>query len=255
MSYEGYESLPDVEAQASQGLPDVEAHAIIAVDASATMFEVERKTGKRKHLCVAARVQEMFDLLDDPQYADVCITIVCFSADPTGVKIVTLVEGHHPHLLKTYTGNTKLEYWDGLSPANRAQGMGNQTPIGSALAWARLRAQEWVNAAPGQVQRRVVIYVLSDGMNNVGPDGRDEKKAIADFNLTCEKGEIRLASIGYFQSDESPSGTLTNPEEEEGRQLLRELPLNPDAYFETDKAEEIVGYVLWTITQVLDQDA
>ena len=78
--------------------------------------------------------------------------------------MISLLEEHNPYQSKTYTGNTDLEPWDGLSPQNRAQGMGNGTPIGTAIAWAREQAEQWVNASMGQVKRRVVIYLLSDGM-------------------------------------------------------------------------------------------
>ena len=104
--------------------------------------------------------------------------------------------------------------------------------------------------ADGQVQRRAVIYLLSDGMNNYGPDGRAEKTAIAAFNAACEKGHIRLATIGYFQSPkDTPPGT--NPEEEAGRQLLEDLPVNRNAYFESDNTTDIVRYILSTTTQVI----
>ena len=57
-----------------------------------------------------------------------------------------------------------------------------------------------------------------------------------------------------------PSATFNpnrerNPEEDAGRQLLRDLPLNPDAYFEADNVEDIVRYILSTITQAMKQAA
>src|SRR5207247_183564 len=141
-------------------------------------------------------------------------------------KVISLLEEHNPYVLKTYTGNTELSYWDSFSPQNLMQGMGNMTPIGSALAWGGQRAEQWVNASPGEVQRRAVIYLLSDGKNNYGPDGLLEKANIEVFNASSEKGHIRLAIIGYFQSEPG-----TNPEEDAGRQLLAALPLNDKAYF------------------------
>jgi hypothetical protein len=85
-------------------------------------------------------------------------------------------------------------------------------------------------------------------MSNLGPDGRAEKKAIESFNATCEKGHIRVASIGYYQAD---PGTT---EEEEGRRLLNDLVLNKYAYFESDNVDEILRYILSTITQVMDME-
>ena len=239
MSYMSYE-----------GLPDVEAHAYIVADASATMAQKELQTGDPKHRRVAWMVQEVLNGMDDPQYEHACATVGCFSADRDGAKVVSLLEEYNPYTLQTYTASPRPEYWDGLSPQNRQQGMGNMTPIGTALAWARAKAEQWVNASQGQVYRRAVIYLLSDGMNNYGPDGKDEKQAIAAFNASCEKGNIRLATIGYFQS---PPGS--NAEEDAGRQLLNELPFNSKAYFESDNVKDIVRYILSTITQAMDQDA
>jgi hypothetical protein len=211
------------------------------------MFENELQTGEPKHRRVAWMVQEVLTGMDDPQYEYAFATVICFSADGTGVKVVSLLDTHNPYELKTYTDDRTPDFWDPLSPTNREQGMGHLTPIGTAITWARQRAEQWVNAAAGQVQRRAVIYVLSDGMNNYGPDGKEEKKALAAFNVSCEQGYIRLATIGYFQS---PPGT--NAEEDAGRQLLQELPLNPKAYFESDNVKNIVRYILSTTTQVMD---
>ena len=230
-----------------EGLPDVEAHPILMVDASISMTEKEVKTGKPKHRRVAEGVQWILDAMDDPQYEFACATIAAFSADRDGVQVRPLLEEFCPYTTKTYTENPNPDNWDVLSPENGQQGMGKMTPIGTALAWARQQAEQWVNAAQGQVYRRPVIYLLSDGMNNYGPDGKDEKHAIEAFNASCEKGNIRLATIGYFQS---PPGT--NAEEDAGRQLLHELPLNPSAYFESDNIKDIVRYILSTITQVMD---
>jgi hypothetical protein len=227
----------------NEGLPDLEALAILMVDASGTMIEKELKTGEPKHRRAAWMVQEVLNRMDDPQYEFASITVAPFSADSTGgVKVILLLEEHNPFTLKTYTNNRDLDYWDGLSPENQQRGMGHLTPIGTAIAWARAKAEQWVTAADGQVQRRVVIYLLSDGMNNYGPDGMEEKHAIAAFNDSCEKGYIRLATIGYFQG--------TSPEEDAGRRLLEALPLNTEAYFEADNVKDIATYILSTISQV-----
>ncbi len=233
-----------------EGLPDLETHAFLVLDGSSSMGETELRTGGPKHKRVAWLVQEALNRLDDPQYADTLLSVYGFSASRAGVKIVTLLEGHHPYNLKSYTGNTDLTPWDLLSPENRARGMGGTTPIGAALAFAREQAEQWVNAASGQVQRRAGLFLLSDGMSDAGQSGREQKQAIEAFNATCEKGEVRLSTIGYFQSAEG-----TNTQEDEGRRLLRDLPLNPAAYFESYQIEEILGYILWTITQVMEQHA
>ena len=226
----------------NEGLRDFEALAILTLDASGTMAQEELKTKERKSLRVAVMAQDLLNVLDDLKYAAVSITIACFSADKGEAKIISLLEGYCPYDLKTYTGGPP-EHWDGLSDKHRAQGMGHGTPIGTALDWARQHAQGWILAAPGQVQRRAVIYLLSDGMNNIGPDGRDQKKLIQDFNQTCEHGEIRVATIGYFQSKEGE-----NKEEDDGRQLLKELRLNELVYFESDDVEKIGRYILETVT-------
>ena len=125
----------------------------------------------------------------------------------------------------------------------------NEETLANLLRTLPTPPEAWVKAAPGQVQRRCVCYVLSDGMNNIGPDGREEKKAIQEFNFSSEQGEIRLATIGYFQSEE---GKGTNPEEDAGRQLLKDLAHNNE-YFESDDVERIVRYILETVTQAIGQ--
>ena len=139
MSYESYDGLPDFEMQ---------VHLLL--DGSGTMGEKERKTGEPKHVRVAWLAQQLLNRLDDPQYSEAQVTLAVFSGDRRGeVKILTLLEDYCPHECKTYTGNTDLAYWDPLTPENRKQGMGNLTPIGSVLAWASHRAEDWITAAPG----------------------------------------------------------------------------------------------------------
>jgi hypothetical protein len=230
-----------------EGLPDIEARAILMLDASGTMGQKERKTDEPKSQCVARMVQDLLNTLDNLQYAPVTITIACFSADKGEAKIIPLLEGYCPYDLKTYTGGP-WEHWDGLNAQHRAQGMGHGTPIGTSLAWGRKHAEAWVRDARGQVQRRAVIYLLSDGMNNLGLDGMEEKQAIQDFNLTCEQGEIKLATIGYYQSKEGE-----NQEEDAGRKLLSDLQLNKNTYFESDDVQKIARYILETVTQAIGQ--
>jgi hypothetical protein len=232
----------------NEGLFDLEAQAYLLLDGSGSMFGKELKTGEQKSKRVAWMVQEILNGMDDPQYEFACVTVGCFSADSTGAKVLALLEEHNPFYQKTYTQSPNPENWDPLSPAHQLQGMGHGTPIGTALAWARPKAEQWVDAADGQVQRRAVIYLLSDGMNNYGPDGKEEKKAIEAFNGSREIGHIRLATIGYFQS---PPGT--NREEDAGRQLLKYLATRGE-YFESDDVQKIVGYILSTITQEKDQE-
>lgn len=244
MCFVSYETL--------EGLPDIEALPILMVDASGSMAEKELKTGEPKHRRTAWMTQEVINSTDDPQYEYVSVSVALFSANRDGVKVLSLLDAYRSYDLKTYTGNTDLDIWDGLSPANRAQGMGGMTPLGSALAWARQQAEQWITASPGQVQRRAVIYLLTDGMNNLGPDGMEEKKAIAAFNASSEQGYIRLATIGYFQSH---PGKGTNPEEEAGRRLLESLSLNTGMNFEADNVTDIVKFILSTTTQLMEQVA
>ena len=227
----------------TEGLPDVEAHAYVMVDSSTTMTLEEWKTQEPKHRRAAVMVQEILNAMDDPQYEYACLTVAFWTADSTGVKVLPVLDTHNPYEMKTYTDNKELDFWDPFSPQHRAQGMGGRTPVGEAIAWGRRRAEEWITASPGQVQRRAVIYLISDGMNNYGPNGIDEKHAIVALNNASEKGHIRLSTIGYFQSEPG-----TNQEEDDGRQLLQALPLNSKAYFEADNVDDIVRYVLSTIT-------
>jgi hypothetical protein len=230
----------------TEGLPDTEFLALIMMDGSATMGNDERKSGVQKHLCAAKGFQALLDAMDYPQYENASISLAFFSANRGGVQIVSALDCHKPQEAKTYSGNTDLIIWDPFSPQNLALGMGGWTPLGSAVTWGLDRAKQWVESAQGQVQRRAVVYIMSDGMNNVGPDGRDEKTALHSFNAACKHGEVRLATIGYFQSEQLEDGTLTDPEEEKGRQLLRDLVPNTAAYFQSDDINKIVGYILST---------
>jgi hypothetical protein len=133
----------------NEGLPDIECLAIVAMDATGTMGGKERKSGVEKHLCAAMGVQKILDDMDDPQYENACISVVCFSASLGGVQILSLLDCHKPYEAKTYTGNTDLELWDGLSAKNCALGMGGGTPIGSALRWAREIGEQWGECFPG----------------------------------------------------------------------------------------------------------
>jgi len=237
----------------NEGMPDTEFLAMIMMDGSATMDIEERKSRVKKHLRAAQGFQAVIDTMDDPQFENASISLAFFSASRGGVQIVSSLDCYNPYQAKTYSGNTNLEIWDALSPQNRALGMGGGTPIGSAVKWGLERVQQWVASAQGQVQRRAVVYVMSDGMNNVGPDGRDEKTALQAFNAACKKGEVKLATIGYFQSEQLEDGTLTNRDEEDGRQLLRALPLNTAAYFQSDDIDKIVRYILATTADMLGQ--
>jgi hypothetical protein len=238
----------------NEGLSDIEFLALIMMDGSATMGNEERKSGVKKHLRAAQGFQGVLDAMDNPQFENASISLAFFSASRGGVQIVSSLDCHKPYESKAYSGNANLELWDPLSPQNRALGMGGGTPIGSAVKWGLERVEQWVESAPGQVQRRAVVYVMSDGMNNVGPDGRDQKTAMLAFNAACNNGEVKLATIGYFQSEQLEDGTLTDPEEEKGRQLLRALPQNTAAYFQSDDIDKIVRYILSTTADMLGQE-
>src|SRR5512132_2062962 len=111
----------------TEGLPDVEALAILLLDASGTMSQTELKSHKYKHECAGRMVQEVINRMDEPHYADAYLTVACFSADTTEVRILPLLDAYHPYGLKTYTGGTNYGLWDPLSPEHRNQGMGGKT--------------------------------------------------------------------------------------------------------------------------------
>ena len=140
------------------------------------------------------------------------------------------------------------EIWDPL------RGRGGTTPIGRALAFARELAEKWVEEAQGMEVRRVVIYLMSDGMRypDTEPDGMAERQKIMAFNAKQEqlkdqggfKGRIRLATVGYYQHAKG-----TDAEEDRGRELLESLPENPRVYFETADASKIADYIVRTVTR------
>ena len=124
------------------------------------------------------------------------------------------------------------------------KGHGWETPIGNVLAYVLELVKAWIKQGMGSEQRRGVIYLLSDGMNNNGSDGTDIKDEIEVFNATSTQGHIRLATIGYFQDPEN------DPDEAAGKALLRSLVTNDRANFTTDDAAEIVAYIKSTITNL-----
>jgi hypothetical protein len=199
------------------------------------MVDKERSSQKPKHVAVAQMVQDLMDHLNDGKFQDTYVSVYSYDASGTpGKEVVRVTE-----LLRDYdtqsaihSGETDFMKWDPLREH------GGMTPIGSALSYIFGHAAAWVDQADGTEERRAIIYLLSDGMNNVGPDGSDISKQIDAFNAESKKGRIRLSTIGYFQSDEG-----ADAEEDAGRTLLRSLPNNTNAYFESSQGAEIAKYI------------
>ena len=212
----------------------VSYHPILVLDGSGSMQDNEQASGKPKHKAVAEMVQKLINMLhEDPQFEDTYLTIVAY--DGENWKDVRLEQ--YNVQMETHVGEENYDRWDPLS------GHGGGTPIGHALEYARQMAENWIEQASGQERRRAIIYLLSDGMNNIGPDGMSEKQAIQDFNQATTKGVIRLATVGYFQHPEGADN-----EEDEGRRLLKQLVTNPGAYFESNDVNKILNYIKQTIT-------
>lgn len=220
-------------------------HAFVLLDGSGSMTEAERNSGKPKHKAVAEMVQNLInEMYDNPSISNTQLTIVCYDSNSTDdIRLSDYDVKSNMH----YNQNN-LDLWD------PTRGHGGATPIGRALASGRNLAEQWVNAAQGMEVRRAVIYLLTDGMNypDTEPNGLSERQKIKDFNAQQEtlreqggfKGRIRTAALGYYQF---PQGT--NSEEDKGRDLLKNLPDNPNAYFETASAPELVDYIVRTITR------
>ncbi len=213
-------------------------HAFLLLDCSGSMADDEQASGRPKHKRVAEMVQQLVDRLNEgPEFDDTFLTVITYDADANRRPRVADVLTGYDVRSTVYKGNQDFSIWDKFADH------GHATPIGAVLAYARGKAEEWINNGTGQESRRAVIFLLSDGMNNVGPDGMDERAKIEDFNRSQEKGRIRLATVGYFQH---PQGQST--EEDNGRQLLNRLPNNPDAYFESGDVDAIASYVVSTIS-------
>ncbi|MHB8624582.1 MAG: vWA domain-containing protein [Aggregatilineales bacterium] len=220
----------------SEGTSLSKYHAYLILDGSGSMSNKERDSGKEKHLVIAEMVQELIDTLhDDPEMEDVFLSV--YSFDEKGTK---------PHCedydvkADTYYQKTEYSRWDPLL------GHGGGTPIGEALDFARLRAEKWVESARGQEQHRAIIYLMSDGQNNLGRSPMDIRNELTNFQ--SPKGRVRLATVGYFQFREGEPGETDD--EKNGRTLLKQLPLNEKAYFESANGKAILGYIKRTI-QVL----
>jgi uncharacterized protein YegL len=220
-------------------------HAFLLLDGSGSMKSPELRTGTKKHLAVAGMVQSLInELHENVSISNTQLTVICY--DSNKVDDVRLRE--YDVKSNTHFNENETNAWDPLV------GHGGGTPIGRGLAFAREQAEQWVNGAQGMEVRRTVIYLLSDGMNypDTEPNGMSERQKIKDFNSKQEdlrkqggfKGRIRTATVGYFQA---PAGS--DPEEDKGRELLRSLPDNPNAYFETADAKEIADYIVRTITR------
>ena len=219
-------------------------HAILLLDGSGSMKELEQQSGEPKHRAVAKMVQDLINEMhdSDEMEASTQLSIICYDSN----KVDDIrVQGYDVKAGEYYQqGN--LDLWDPII------GHGGGTPIGRALSVAREMAEKWVNEAQGEQSRRVVIYLLSDGMNypDTEPNGMVERQKIKNFNEQQMslpggiKGRIRTATVGYFQS--APGA---NPEEDKGRELLKSLPDNRAAsFFETASAKEIAAYVVRTMT-------
>ena len=215
-------------------------HAFLLLDGSGRMKDKEQQSGKPKHLAVAEMVQKLINELHDrPDINNTQLTVVCYD----GVSVDDIRLRDYDVKANMHYNQANLDIWDPL------RGHGGTTPIGRALEVGRELAERWVNDAQGMENRRGVIYLLSDGM--VFPDtesnGMGERQKIKDFNEEqtksgSAKGRIRIATVGYYQFPEGGS-----PEEDAGRELLKNLPDNPRAFFQTANASEITDYIVKTI--------
>lgn len=216
-------------------------HAFLILDGSLSMQGEELASGLPKHRQVSWMVGQLVDRLGEPAFDETYLSINVYDAQPQpdGRYLPCIEERlvRYNTQTATYQGQEDLTLWDPLN------GHGGATPIGAALAHGVEQAEAWINDASGSEQRRAVIFLLSDGMNNVGDDGRSLRARIDLFNRECAHGQLRLATIGYFQH---PQGE--DAEEDAGRELLRALPTNPHAYFESGDVEKILAYIVATIT-------
>lgn len=214
-------------------------HAFLVLDGSGSMVDKEKGSKKPKHVAVAEMVQHIIDHLNDGKFQDTYLSVYAYDASGTPgkevVHVTELLRGYDTQAA-IYSGGTDFMKWDPLREH------GGMTPIGSALSHVFGQAAAWVDQADGTEERRAIIYLLSDGMNNIGPNGKDTSKQIEDFNAKSKKGRIRLSTIGYFQHDEG-----SDPEEDAGRSLLRSMPNNQHAYFEASQGGEIAKYIFDTI--------
>jgi len=220
------------------GLPPIRA-VFLVLDGSGSMEQPERASGQPKHAAVAQMVQDLIDELDNSAFANTYLFIYAYDAGVTDngnyrPRITELLADYDVQS-GPYRGNSNPKLWDPLVSH------GGGTPIGAALDYCFQQATAWVERADGQEQRRAVIYLLSDGENNIGDDGRSITGQIDEFNERTNKGRIRLATIGYFQHCEGE-----DEEEDKARRLLTDLPNNRGAYFESGDKDMILRYILDT---------
>lgn len=234
-------------------------HIYLVLDGSGSMADEEiaqiepRKSGEAKHVRVARMVQNLINYLNDNP--NTFLSVIHFDANEEGVLRITEPLESYNTLDNTYK-DQEPDIWDPL-PEH-----GNATPLGGALSHVRAKAETWVSEAVGQELRRAVIFLMSDGMNNVEPDGSGEKEKIQQFNSQHgDKGYIRLATIGYYQFAEtrlnvegistanlSQDDKAAYQEEAQGRALLKSLVEDTDKYyFEANDIEAIQAFIEFTV--------
>jgi hypothetical protein len=252
------------------------SHACLLLDGSASMAvgrdrqpALEKRSGKLKHRAVAEMVQDVIRILhDDDAIEDIWLTVICY--DGTKVDDIRLsdydakkskLQYRAPLDQMTPYPKEALDLWDPV------KGHGGNTPIGNALKVARELAEGWVKKAPAGTYHRAVICLLSDGMNNNGPDGMEERAKLEAFNEEQKRksgtvdrfGRIRLATVGYFQYlDIDDDGAVekvaqAQPDNEDvaeevaGRALLKALASPSRAYFQSGDASTIARFLRQTI--------
>lgn len=213
-------------------------HAYLLLDASGSMRSLEKSTGMPKHQAVAQMVQSLIDgFANMAELTDTYLTIYAYDYDKGEARVSPLLLEYNVQG-DTWAGNTDYSKWDVL------EGHGGATPIGAALKKGFEEASAWVERAENAEQRRSVIFLMTDGDNNTGDDGRSVLPMIEAFNNSTGKGRVRVATVGYFSGSEGERA-----EETAGRALLRELASHGSrTFFESDKADEIRQYVKDTVT-------
>lgn len=198
----------DSELQNRQRLGFLIRAVFLLFDGSGSMEQPERASGQPKHAAVAQMVQDLIDELDNSAFANTYLFIYAYDAGVTDngnyrPRITELLADYDVQS-GPYKGNSNPKLWDPLVSH------GGGTPIGAALDYCFQQATAWVERTDGQEQRRAVIYLLSDGENNIGDDGRSVTGQIEEFKETMmyPNNQLPVAVLDHLAFVE---GTVAAP--------------------------------------------
>lgn len=197
----GNESLPEELFPPRQ----VEELALLVLDGSGSMGERDRdRSVPDKATAVSSAVRDLLRRLYESSRAhEIWIAVMVYdSNNPGEVRALAF------RALDAGMQEEDASFWNPL------MGHGDMTPVGQALEKAEELAKDFLAGQTGEVPRRVIIYLMSDGKHNEGP----RPEPIAERIKADDR--MRIAAIAYGEDKEL--------DDRDGRKLLKQLASEPD---------------------------